>query len=602
MQDLQEQFGLTYLFISHDLAVVDLVCDEVIVLHQGRVVERGSPERCSAHPQHPYTRRLLAAVPRRRRLAPQCAHQADDAAACAECNAIATSRAWRPRTTISRRTLNAAARRPPLAVALPSATGAVAQGHAWCSAWCSSRRAWTRPPAPAAAIGEIVHYNMLEGLTKIGMDGAVTPLLAESWRCRPMARAYTFKLRRGIKFSDGAAFDAQAVKFSFDRAKAPKAAPTRRRRRCSTTSPASPRPTPYTVILVLNNADATLPFRLGENTAVILHPKSVGHQRRPSRSAPARTPVDSWKKGSSVTLVEVGRLPRPRCHQDQQGQLPLHQRPVGAGGGAAGRRHRRHAALRCPAGLKQFQGDKRFTVEIGSTAGKGILAINNKKPPLNDVRVRRAIDARDRPQGLHRRCAGRPGQAHRQPLRAHRRRLRRPDRVYPYDPEKAKALLREAGVTTPLNLTLTLPPPQYARKGGEIIAAQLAKVGINREDRERRMGAVAERPVQGQLRPDHHQPRRAAGLRATYANPTTTSATTARSSATWWPQLRGHQRRRAQQGRCGRRSSASWPTTPSTPSSGTRRRWRSARSLKGLWNSSPIFANDMAAVSWTSGK
>jgi len=50
--------------------------------------------------------------------------------------------------------------------------------------------------------------------------------------------------------------------------------------------------------------------------------------------------------------------------------------------------------------------------------------------------------------------------------------------MYPHDPEKAKALLKEAGVATPLNVTLTLPPPQYARKGGEVIAAQLAKVGV----------------------------------------------------------------------------------------------------------------------------
>lgn len=63
MQDLQDRFGVSYLFISHDLAVVDLVCDEVIVMHQGAVVERGSPDALFTHPQHPYTQRLLAAVP-----------------------------------------------------------------------------------------------------------------------------------------------------------------------------------------------------------------------------------------------------------------------------------------------------------------------------------------------------------------------------------------------------------------------------------------------------------------------------------------------------------------------------------------------------------
>jgi peptide/nickel transport system ATP-binding protein len=63
MQELQERFGLAYLFISHDLAVVDLVCDDVIVLQQGRIVEQGNPDRLFHAPEHPYTQRLIAAVP-----------------------------------------------------------------------------------------------------------------------------------------------------------------------------------------------------------------------------------------------------------------------------------------------------------------------------------------------------------------------------------------------------------------------------------------------------------------------------------------------------------------------------------------------------------
>jgi peptide/nickel transport system ATP-binding protein len=61
MQELQERFGLAYLFISHDLAVVDLVCDEILVLQHGTVVERGDPDRLFRDARHPYTRQLIAA-------------------------------------------------------------------------------------------------------------------------------------------------------------------------------------------------------------------------------------------------------------------------------------------------------------------------------------------------------------------------------------------------------------------------------------------------------------------------------------------------------------------------------------------------------------
>ena len=63
LQDLRERLGVSYLFVSHDLAVVNLVCDEVLVLYQGRVVEQGPPETLFARAAHPYTRALMAAVP-----------------------------------------------------------------------------------------------------------------------------------------------------------------------------------------------------------------------------------------------------------------------------------------------------------------------------------------------------------------------------------------------------------------------------------------------------------------------------------------------------------------------------------------------------------
>jgi len=66
MMDLQDRYGLSYLLVSHDLAVVNLMCDDVLVLQSGRVVEQGPASQIFEQAEHPYTRALLAAVPGQR--------------------------------------------------------------------------------------------------------------------------------------------------------------------------------------------------------------------------------------------------------------------------------------------------------------------------------------------------------------------------------------------------------------------------------------------------------------------------------------------------------------------------------------------------------
>jgi ABC-type oligopeptide transport system ATPase subunit len=61
--DLQEKLNLTYLFIAHDLAVVEHVSDQIAVLEHGKLVEEGASETITTHPTHPYTKRLLASIP-----------------------------------------------------------------------------------------------------------------------------------------------------------------------------------------------------------------------------------------------------------------------------------------------------------------------------------------------------------------------------------------------------------------------------------------------------------------------------------------------------------------------------------------------------------
>ncbi|MBS0446611.1 MAG: ABC transporter substrate-binding protein [Proteobacteria bacterium] len=330
--------------------------------------------------------------------------------------------------------------------------------------------------AAAAAIGEVVHYNILEGLTKINMDGSVVPLLAESWTIDPDGKVYTFKLKKGVKFTDGEAFDAGDVKFSFERAKA-EGSTNKAKKAVFDNISRIDTPDPSTVIIVLSQPDGNFPFRMGENTAVILDPKSAaGTATKPIGTGPYK--LDNWAKGSAITLVKNDGYRNAAAVKIKKVTIrfindPAAQVAALLAGDIDGMP--RFGAIQS---LKQFQSDPRFTVVAGGTEGKTIVSINNKKKPFDDVRVRRALAAAiDRKAVIDGSAEGlaKPIGSHMVPSDAGYVDL---TSMNPYDPEKAKALLKEAGVATPFNVTLTLPPPDYARKGGEIIAAQLAKVGI----------------------------------------------------------------------------------------------------------------------------
>ena len=330
--------------------------------------------------------------------------------------------------------------------------------------------------ASAAAIGEIVHYNILEGLNKINMDGSVVPLLAESWSIDPDGKVYTFKLRHGVKFHDGEAFDSSDVKFSFERAKA-EGSTNKAKKAVFNNISRIDTPDPYTVILVLNEADGNFLFRMGENTAVILDPKSAATTAtKPIGTGPFK--FDSWARGSSITMSKFAGYRNAASVKLKKVTFRFINDPAAQVAALLAGDIDGMPRFGAPQNLKQFESDPRFKVVVGGTEGKTIVSINNKKKPFDDVRVRRAIAAAiDRKAVIDgaQEGYGAPIGSHMVPSDAGYIDL---TGVNPYNPEKAKALLKEAGVATPLNVTLTLPPPQYARKGGEIIASQLAKVGI----------------------------------------------------------------------------------------------------------------------------
>jgi len=447
----------------------------------------------------------------------------------------------------------------------------------------------------AASIGEIVHYNVLEGLTKINVDGSVTPLLADSWSIDPDGRLYTFKLKKGVKFHDGESFDASDVKFSFERAKAEGSTNKAKKSTFDNISRIET-PDPSTVVLVLSKADGNLLFRLGENTAVILDPKSAPTTAtKPVGTGPFR--FDSWSRGSSVTLARWDGFRNPAAIKLKKVTFRIINDPSAQVAALLAGDVDAIPRFQAAQSLGQFQNDPRFAVAIGGTEGKTIVSINNRRKPFDDVRVRRAIAmAIDRKAVIAgaQEGYGAPIGSHMVPIDAGYVDL---TGVNPYDPDKARALLKEAGVATPLNVTLTLPPPQYARKGGEIIAAQLAKVGIVAKIDNVEWAQWLSGPFKGNFDLtviSHVEPLDF----AVYADPAyyfgydskAYNEIIVKYNASTNPKERLRLLGDAQRRLADDAVNAFLFQLPQFMVANKR--------LKGLWSSSPVFANDMGAVSW----
>jgi peptide/nickel transport system substrate-binding protein len=328
----------------------------------------------------------------------------------------------------------------------------------------------------AAAIGEITHYNIYEGLTKINSDFSVTPLLADSWTFSPDLKTLTFKLKSGVKFQDGEPFTSNDVKFSFERAAA--ANSTNKDKVFFASIAAVDASDPMTVSLNFKQPSFDALFHLGMNTAVIVDEKSAATDAtNPIGTGPYK--LANWNKGSSVSLEKWDGYRDPGKIAIAKATFKIINDPAAAVAALLAGDVDLFPRFGNNEAVAQFQNDPRFTVTVGGTEGKTIIAMNNKKKPLDDLRVRQAIAyAIDRKAIIDGAMSG-----YGVPIGSH---LTPNDPgyidltgMYPHDPAKSKQLLKDAGVTTPLSLSLILPPvANYARQGGEIVAAELAEVGI----------------------------------------------------------------------------------------------------------------------------
>ncbi|MFS4581446.1 ABC transporter substrate-binding protein [Phaeobacter sp. C3_T13_0] len=331
--------------------------------------------------------------------------------------------------------------------------------------------------AAAGAIDQVLYANVFEGLTRFTSDGSVVPGLAESWEISADGLIYTFRLHKDVRFHDGTAMDAEDVKFSLDRARAEDSTNAQKALFADIASVEVVDPT--TVQISLSQANGMMLFNLAWGDAVIVAPESIEAIKTTPVGTGAFT-FDGWVQGDRIDLA---RNPDYWGTPAKLGSATFKfiSDPTAAFAAMMAEDIDAFANFPAPENLPQFEADPRFQVLVGSTEGETILSINNKQAPFDDPKVRAAVaHAIDRQAIVDGAMFGygTPIGSHFAP---HNPAYVDLTGISAYDPEKSRALLAEAGLADGFTTTLHLPPPSYARRGGEIIAAQLAQVGITAE-------------------------------------------------------------------------------------------------------------------------
>ena len=331
--------------------------------------------------------------------------------------------------------------------------------------------------AAAGAIDQVLYANVFEGLTRFGPDGSVQPGLAASWTISDDGLSYTFQLREGVTFHDGTTFEASDVVFSLDRARAEDSTNAQKAlfagiERVEALGDSSVR-------IYLAAPQGNFLFNLAWGDAVMVGPESIGDIKNlPIGTGAFR--FKQWRRGDQISLTRNADY-WGEAASLEAATFKFISEPTAAYAAMLAGDIDAFYSYPAPENLAQFERDPRFTVLSGNTEGETILAMNNQQAPFDDIRVRKAVShAIDRQAIIDGAMFG-----YGTPIGSHFA-PHNPDYVdltanAAFDPALARDLLAQAGYAEGFSTTLKLPPPSYARRGGEIIAAQLREVGIEAE-------------------------------------------------------------------------------------------------------------------------
>lgn len=324
-----------------------------------------------------------------------------------------------------------------------------------------------------------IAIHVTEPLVMIGADNTLQPHLATDWWANEDATVWTFSLRQGVQFTDGTAFDAEAVKFSIDRVLDPEV-PTSQRARLSQIQETRV-VDEFTVEFVLDEPYSDLPFLLAQTVAFIVSPAAARELGEDFASSPVGTGpyiIDSFISNERASLRR-----NPNYWQEMGNVETLHIRRVSEYTTRRSMLETGEAQLiqdvlpEDMAALSEVPG---VTVVARSSTRQFMISFNVQQGPLSDVRVRQALNYAIDKEAIVEFLFNNTAIAADSPV---------PSSVtgytsvgaYPYDPERARELLAEAGYPNGFELQLWGPTPGRLLMGSETVEqvqADLARVGV----------------------------------------------------------------------------------------------------------------------------
>lgn len=323
-----------------------------------------------------------------------------------------------------------------------------------------------------AAIPQVLLYNVYETLVKVGPDGGIVPSLATSWTVSDDGKTYVFDLVDDAYFTNGKKFTAKDAVFSINYVKDNWTISLKQAMDVVASAEAV---SPTKLKVTLEHRDNSWLYKMTTRIGAMMTESAIDElATNPVGTGPYK--LETWRRGDKIVLVR---------NDDYWGDKPYFKNVTFAY--IESDSAMTNALLSgtidvisriTPYSLRIFQDNPKFKIVEGTTTGEVLLSMNNNSKLLDDVRVRRAIRYGINNDLLRQACMDGYGTNIGSMVPPTVPWYEDLTGMYPYNPDKAKALLKEAGAAN-ATLRLRLPGLNYAKSCGTVVASQLKQLGLN---------------------------------------------------------------------------------------------------------------------------